>query len=98
MAKRKTPKKDKIVDLKPKADKLEEKELEQLQQLVRSIDMLNMELGRLETHKHAKLHESAGLQDSLKLMQGKLEDKYGKVDVDIRTGELKQIEDGQANS
>jgi len=43
------------------------------------------------------LHRLAGHQDQVKLMQSKLQDKYGDADIDVRTGDLK-YNDGQADS
>jgi hypothetical protein len=98
MAKRKTPKSNKIVDLKPKSEKLEELELQEIQGLVKEVDMVNLDVGRLESHKHNLLHKAAGLNDNIKIVQTKLEAKYGNVDIDIRDGKLTYKEDGQADS
>ena len=94
MAKRKTPK---VKDLKPKAEKLTQEELNELQSYVRGLDIINLEVGRLETAKHIKMHESAAIQDKLKVLQAKLEKTYGDVDIDIRDGAIKE-KDGQADS
>ena len=59
--------------------------------------MISLEVGRLETVKHKKIHDIAVSQDKLKLLQGKLEDKYGDVDIDVRDGSIKE-QDGKANS
>ena len=94
MAKRKTPK---VKDLKVKADKLEEQELDNLQTLVKSIDALHLNIGRTRAAEHSMLHTLAGKQDEVKLMQANLQDKYGDADIDVRTGSLK-YNDGQADS
>ena len=94
MAKRKTPK---VKDLIVKADKITTEELKELQDLVRFIDMVSLDVGRLEAAKHKKIHEIAISQDKLKLLQGKLEGKYGNVDIDIRDGSIKE-QDGKADS
>ena len=94
MAKRKTPK---VKDLKVKADKLEEQELIDLQTLVKQIDTLHLNIGRTRAAEHDMLHRLAGHQDQVKLMQSKLQDKYGNADIDVRTGSLK-YNDGQADS
>ena len=43
MAKRKTPKSEKIIDLKPKSERLEKEELERLQDLVSKIESVQRE-------------------------------------------------------
>ena len=95
MAKRKTPK---VKDLKVKADKLEEKELQDLQSLLKNIDMLHLNIGRTRSAEHDMLHRLAGLNDEVKLMQANFQDKYGDANIDVRTGTLTYEENGQANS
>ena len=90
MAKRKTPK---VKDLKVKVEKLEEKELQEIQDLVRGIDTLHLNIGRSRAAEHEMLHRLAGQNDQIKLVQANLQDKYGDVDIDIRTGSLKYKED-----
>ena len=48
MAKRKTPKVDKVVDLKPKAEKITDEQLQKLQKSVGNINRAKTELGALE--------------------------------------------------
>tara|TARA_Y100001937_G_scaffold50133_1_gene69808 strand:- start:195 stop:482 length:288 start_codon:yes stop_codon:yes gene_type:complete len=95
MAKRKTPK---VKDLKVKADKITAEELTELQRVVSGLELRYMEVGKIENQKHQVLHQIAGLQDNIKLLQTKLEDKYGKnVDIDVRDGSIKE-KDGKVNS
>ena len=95
MAKRKTPK---VKDLKVKADKLEEKELQDLQSLLKNIDMLHLNIGRTRSAEHDMLHRLAGLNDEVKLMQANFQDKYGDANIDVRTGTLTYEKNGQADS
>ena len=95
MAKRKTPK---VNDLKVKADKLEEKELQDLQVLVRNIDSIHLNIGRTRAAEHDMLHRLAGLNDEVKLMQANFQDKYGDANIDVRTGTLTYENNGQADS
>ena len=55
MAKRKTPKADKIVDLKPKPEKITDVQLNKVQSTVRTMDQITMELGRIDVQKHGLL-------------------------------------------
>tara|TARA_R100000541_G_scaffold899_1_gene4712 strand:- start:709 stop:993 length:285 start_codon:yes stop_codon:yes gene_type:complete len=94
MAKRKTPK---VKDLKVKAEKLQEQELSDLQNLVKQIDNLHLNIGRTRAAEHDLLHKLAGHQDQVRIMQAKLQDTYGDADIDVRTGDLK-YKDEQADS
>jgi hypothetical protein len=98
MAKRKTPKSQKVVDLKPRAEKLEENELKELQGIVQKVNTLHTNLGRLSSQQHELNHQLAGVNDEIRLKQTELESKYGNCDIDIRTGELKYPENGQVDS
>ena len=92
MAKRKTPKSKKVVDLKPKAEKITEEQLTEIRGLVRQIDGIHNEIGKIEATKHQFLHRLAGINDEVKIVQGKLVDEYGNVDIDISTGAIKENE------
>ena len=98
MAKRKTPKSKKIVDLKPKLEKIEETELKQVQDLVRQNNELTLEIGRIEAQKHQFLHRLSGSNEAIQTLQRKLEEKYGNADIDLRDGKLTYKEDGEVNS
>ena len=47
-----------------------------------------MEVGRLETNKHSVMHQIVILQESLQTIQQELEKEYGKVNINIQTGEI----------
>jgi len=57
MAKRKTPKTEKIVDLKPEVEKITEERLKQIQQVISMANKIKLEVGNAEARKHALLHE-----------------------------------------
>ena len=96
MAKRKT-KKEEVVDLKPKAEKITKEQLEDVQKLVNNINMSELEIGRMETRKHRVLHNIAVLNDKLTLMQSEFEKEYGSSDINIQTGEIKYPENDKTN-
>ena len=98
MAKRKTPKRDKVVDLKPKAEKVTTEQLQELQTVVKAINQGQRELGMIETQKHNILHEVMQLQGMVQNLQQKFKEEYGKIDVDISTGTIRYLEDEQADS
>ena len=97
MAKRKTPKADKIIDLKPKADQITEKQLERLQALVKVINKNQNDLGVLETRKHVILHSILEYQDGLAMMQKEFQEQYGTTNINIIDGKISHDE-GQDNS
>ena len=97
MAKRKTPKGDKIVDLKPKAEKITIEQLQKVQGIVNQINRAQLDLGMLETRKHNMLHNIATIQDQLTIMQGEFEKEYGTFDVNIQDGTINYKKDVEAD-
>ena len=87
MAKTKT-KKEEIVDLKPKAEKITDEQLKRVQEAVNNINRFQLELGMLETRKHAMLHNVAGLQEILTSIQDEFVKEYGTADVNIQAGKI----------
>ena len=79
-------KKEKIVDLKPKAEKVTEEQLQKIQTIVNKINKTQMDIGAIEARKHQALHFLAGVNDELTLLQTELKTEYGTNDVDIQTG------------
>jgi len=96
MAKRKT-KKEEVIDLKPKAEKITKEQLEDIQKIINNINMSELEVGRIETRKHRFLHSIAVLNDKLTLMQSEFEKEYGSSDINIQTGEIKYPENDEIN-
>ena len=88
-------KKEEVVDLKPTS--ITEEQLKAIQELVSPINQLQMEMGRMATQKHMMLHQITKLQESLQEEQTSLEKQYGKVNINIQTGEISYPEDEQAN-
>ena len=83
-----------------KVEKIKKEELESIQDLVRQINNGQIQVGQIETQKHTLLHQIAEVQKSLKEFQDKLEESYGKVNVNIVDGTITSIEekDEQANT
>ena len=92
MAKRKTPK---VQDLRPQ--NVTKEELENLQTLVNSLNRLQLEIGNLETRKHALCHQVISLQTQVGTLQKGFEETYGNVDINITDGTINYIEDEQAD-
>ena len=88
MAKRKTAKAEKIVDLKPKAEKITAEELEKVQNIVNAMNRGQLDLGILETRKHQLLHSIMSVQDQLTMMQADFEKEYGTFDINVQDGTI----------
>ena len=84
-----------MVDLKP--EKVTASQLEKIQKVVSDINRAQMEIGRLETTKHNIMHQVAGLQDELKIIQSELEKDYGTINVNIEDGKINYPENGEVN-
>ena len=81
-------KKEKVIDLKPKVDKISEQHLKELQEIVNSINKAQFDIGKLELQKHHKLHDVAVLQDKVTLFQDTLTKEYGTFDVNVSDGKI----------
>ena len=91
-------KKEKIVDLKPKAEKITEEQLKKVQTKVNAINRVNLEVGGLEVRKHEMMHSVAGLRDELTLLQTEFEKEYGTFDINIQNGTINYPkENGEVN-
>ena len=71
-------------------NKLEDNELKELREKIEAINSLQMKIGGLESQKHELLHEISGSVETFKSLQSTLEKKYGNVNIDISTGEIKE--------
>ena len=81
-------KKEKLVDLKPKVDKISEDHLKELQQIVSGINNIQFNIGKMEVQKHKMLHDLAIINDKVLLLQEKLEKEYGTYDVNLDDGTI----------
>ena len=98
MAKRKTPKAEKVIDLTPKPEKITDEQLKEVQDVINDINRSQMELGMMETKKHAILHHIGVSQENIGKIRTKFEKEYGTADVDIQTGIINYpSENGEAN-
>ena len=98
MAKRKTPKAEKVIDLTPKAEKITDEQLKKVQNVVNNLNRSQLDIGQLETRKHELLHGVAGLRDQLSAMQKNFEEDYGTFDINIQDGTINYPkENGEAN-
>ena len=93
----KTKKKEKVIDLKPKAEKITDEQLKKVQDTVNSINRSQLEIGSIELRKHEMMHNIAGLRDELTLLQKEFEKEYGTFDINIQNGTINYPENGEVN-
>ena len=89
----------KIKELKGvKPEKVTDEQLQEVQKLVGEINKSQMELGQMETKKHAMLHNISALQEGIGGMRDTFEKDYGTADIDIQTGVINYPkENGEVN-
>jgi hypothetical protein len=73
--------------------KITEQELEQLKEQESKKSAILHDLGVLETQKHNLLHAYAVIQEEQNKSKIALEDKYGKINVDLSDGSYQAIEE-----
>ena len=91
-------KKEKVIDLKPKAEKITDEQLERVQNIVNGINRGQLETGSMEIKKHEIMHNVAGLRDQLTVLQNDFEKEYGTIDINIQDGTINYpAENGEVN-
>tara|TARA_R110001592_G_scaffold33581_5_gene116241 strand:- start:1924 stop:2196 length:273 start_codon:yes stop_codon:yes gene_type:complete len=81
-------KKEQVIDLKPRAEKISQEHLQELQELVNNMNSFHFKIGRIEAEKHATLHDLAIAQNKITLTQDTLTKEYGTYDVNIQDGTI----------
>jgi len=76
--------------------KIKDEQLKQLQEQVNSINQNQLQIGNLETQKHTLIHNGVELQNQLRGIQDELEKEYGKVTINISTGEYEDIKEEES--
>jgi len=72
--------------------KIKKAELAELQTAVTKVNELQLQIGGVEVQKHELLHMMGAIRAQLEKIQKGLQDEYGDVQVDIKTGEIKANE------
>tara|TARA_B100000497_G_scaffold15709_1_gene18150 strand:+ start:775 stop:1062 length:288 start_codon:yes stop_codon:yes gene_type:complete len=90
-------KKEQVVDLSPKADKITEEQLTGLQSLLNEINKNQLLIGQLETQKAGIIEGIGQLQVKLREIQASLEEEYGKVSVNITDGSISELPQNEAD-
>ena len=77
----------KIKELKGiKPEKITEDQLKKVQSIINDINRSQIEIGTIETKKHAILHHVSVLQESVGDIRAEFEKEYGTADVNIQDG------------
>ena len=88
----------KIKELKgEKPTKISNEHLNKMQEIINNLNRGQMEIGSIETRKHAVLHHVTSFQDELARMQEELKKEYGTDNINIHTGEINYKENGEAD-
>ena len=95
MAKNTSAKIKELKGIKPK--KITAEQLEKVQTLINDINRSQMELGQMETKKHAILHHVSSLQEAIGVVREEFEKDYGTSDVNIQDGIINYPADVEAN-
>ena len=88
----------KIEDIAQDVTKITEEELKGIQEKVGQINQLQMQVGGLEVQKTIGIENIKAVQGELGKLQNELEEKYGKVSVNLQDGTIKPIEEDEANT
>ena len=73
--------------------KISKEELKSLQEQEQKKSAILHDLGVLETQKHSLLHVWADIVSKQEGAKKELEEKYGKVNIDLKDGSYKKIEE-----
>jgi len=89
----------KIKELKSiKPEKITAEQLKDVQDVINEINRTQMEVGQMESKKHAMLHHVSALQEKVGEIKDTFEKEYGTADVNIQDGSINYEEDGEVNS
>ena len=88
MTEKETTTMEEIVDSTARPEKITEKELNELQITIRSMDRLTADVGRIEVQKFLVMEELHKQQNDVNGHRAKFQDKYGTDNINIQTGEI----------
>ena len=89
----------KIKELKGvKPEKITNEQLEKVQAVINDINKAQIEIGQMETKKHALMHHISALQEAVGEIRDEFEKEYGTADVNIQDGVINYPkENGEVN-
>ena len=71
--------------------KITEEQLKKVVEQNKELEDTVLEIGILESKKHALLHKVADVNKVLEESKKELEEEYGKISIDLKTGEYTEI-------
>jgi len=71
-----------------KSEKITEEQLKEIQKIVSTTNQIKLEVGNLEARKYMLLNELSSVNKMMSDVSAKLEEEYGKMDIDINTGNI----------
>tara|TARA_R100001163_G_C5058570_1_gene195210 strand:- start:1908 stop:2174 length:267 start_codon:yes stop_codon:yes gene_type:complete len=86
--------KEKVVDLKPKAEKITDEQLKNLQSVVNDNNAIQFKVGALEAQKHELIHQQASIQNKIVELQNTFNKEYGTFDVNLTDGTINYPNNG----
>ena len=90
-------KKEKEIRVQGRAEKIEEKHLVKLQNIVNSINALQFNIGKMEVQKYNAMRELVKSQSDIGEMQNLLLKEYGSYDVNVTDGTINWPKDPSEN-
>ena len=78
--------------------KITEEQLEKVKEQNQKLENVVVEIGVLESRKHGLLHQVAELNKVLEDYKSELEKEYGKISVDLATGEYTEIKEEEVEA
>jgi SMC interacting uncharacterized protein involved in chromosome segregation len=89
----------KIKELKGiKPEKITDEQLKKVQALINDINKSQIEIGQMETKKHAIMHHISALQEAIGEVREEFEKDYGTADVNIQDGVINYPDNVEADS
>ena len=88
MAKRKTPKAEKVINLTPKPEKITDEQLNKLQSTVKTIDHITVDIGNISIKKYALLKALENVQNNIQKMREDYFKEYGTDNINIQDGTI----------
>ena len=88
-------KKEKVIDLKPKAEKITDEQLKNLQTVVNDNNAIQFRVGALEAQKYELIRRQTDIQNKIVSLQNDFSREYGTFDVDLQDGTINYPENGK---
>ena len=76
-------------------NKIKEEQLERIQNQQQQLNDTIREIGLLESKKHGLLHNIAAINSEVEELKEELEKEYGRVNINVETGEYTEMEQEQ---